>query len=90
MRNVVFSLLSALSCLLRLEDLDNNLLLLDQEGADDATAQSRATQSAAVRSRHRLGALGHLRQFAWAGALDAAQDVSGVAAFGHRRLNVIG
>ena len=85
----MFSSLSALSCLLRLEDLDNNLLLLDQEGADDPTAQSRATEGTAVSSRHRLGALRHLSQFARARTLDTAQDVTGVAALGHRRLRVL-
>ena len=56
-----------------LENLGDDLLLLDQEGADDAVAHAVGASRTSVGSVDRLESLGHARPRSGSGWRDAAQ-----------------
>lgn len=56
---------------LRLQDLDDDLLLLDEEGAQDTLPQAAVAQDASVGTADGLLALGHARPLAGPARPDA-------------------
>lgn len=69
--------------LLGLQDLDDDLLLLDEEGAQDTLPQAAVAQDTSVRPANGLLALGHARPFAGPARPDALQLLLALAALGH-------
>merc|ERR1712055_970132 len=71
-----------LGSLLRLEDLHHDLLLLDQEGANDSLSDGSCAEVSSVGSGHAFVPLGHVLQRRWPRGFDALQLDAGVAAYG--------
>ena len=69
--------------LLGLQDLDDDLLLLNQEGAHDALPQAAVAQDTSVGPADGLLALGHAWALAGAAGPDALQLLLALAALGH-------
>lgn len=69
--------------LLRLQHLNDDLLLLDEESAQDTLPQTAVAQHTAVRAAHGLLSLGHAWPLAGTTGPDSLQLVFALAALGH-------
>ena len=69
-----------LCLLLRLDDLLDDLLLLNEEGANHTLTDAVCTPRSSVRSRHGLLALAHLAKVTWAASLDPLEKDTAVTA----------